>query len=100
MSNENITAPTKIDYNLNPQLNYLGNKIRVEFKESGLKQDKITYTHGKVVNIYIVYEISKNLNISSYSAIENCLFGAVSFTKNADVDKYKYSRYRIGFDRH
>ena len=100
LSNENITASAKSDYNLNPQLSYLGNKIRVEFKESGLKQDKITYTHGKVVNIYIVYEISKNLNISSYSAIENCLFGAVSFTKNADVDKYKYSRYRIGFDRH
>ena len=39
------TAPTKIDYNLNPQLSYLGNKIRVEFKESSLKQDKITYNH-------------------------------------------------------
>ena len=81
LSNENITASAKSDYNLNPQLSYLGNKIRVEFKESGLKQDKITYTYGKVVNIYIVYEISKNCNISSYSAIENCLFGAVSFTK-------------------
>ena len=28
------------------------------------------------------------------------LFGAVSFTKNADIDKYKYSGYGIGFDRH
>ena len=27
------------------------------------------------------------------------MFGAVSFTKNADIDKYKYSRYGIGFDR-
>ena len=100
LSNENITAPTESDYNLNPQLSYLGNKIRAEFKESSLKQDKITYTHGKVVNIYIVYETSKNLNISSYSAIEKCLFGAVSFTENADFDQYKYSGYRIGFDRH
>ena len=56
-------------------------KKRVGFSGSCLKQDKITYTYGKVVNIYIVYEISKNCNISSYSAIENCLFGAVSFTK-------------------
>ena len=29
----------------------------------------------------------------------NCLFGAVSLTKNADNDKYKYSGYGIGFDR-
>ena len=27
-------------------------------------------------------------------------FGGVSFTKNADIDKYKYSRYEIGFHRH
>ena len=29
----------------------------------------------------------------------NCLFGVVSLIKNADTDKYKYSRYEIGFDR-
>ena len=29
----------------------------------------------------------------------NCLFGAVSITKNADINKYKYSGYGIGFDR-
>ena len=66
LSDENITAPTTIDYSLNSQITYLDNKIRVEFKRSCLKQDKITYTHGKVVNIYIVYEIIKNFNISSY----------------------------------
>ena len=31
--------------------------------------------------------------------IKNCLFGAVSLTKNADIDKYRYSGYGIGFDR-
>ena len=31
--------------------------------------------------------------------MENCLFGAVKLTKNADIDKYKYSGYGIGFDR-
>ena len=41
------------------------------------------YDHRKVVNIYIVYEISRNFNISSYSTLENSLFAAVSFTKNA-----------------
>ena len=29
----------------------------------------------------------------------NCLFGAVTITKNADFDKNKYSGYGIGFDR-
>ena len=29
----------------------------------------------------------------------NCLFGAVRLTKNADIDKYGYSGYGIGFDR-
>ena len=28
------------------------------------------------------------------------MFGAVSLTKNADIDKCKYSGYGIGFDRH
>ena len=37
-------------------------------------------------------------NISD-SALKNCLFGAVTLTKSADIDKYKYSGYGIGFDR-
>ena len=53
-----------------------------------------------VVNIYTVHEISKSINISDYLTLENCLFGAVSLTKNADIDKYRYSGYGIGFDRH
>ena len=31
--------------------------------------------------------------------ILHCLFGAVTLTKNADIDKYGYSGYGIGFDR-
>ena len=51
------------------------------------------------MNIYIVYEISKSFNISNYPTLEKCLFGAVSLTKNADVDRYGYSGCGIGFDR-
>ena len=100
MSDENITAPTTTDYSVNPQLTYFHTKTRIKVKESCLKQDKITYNHGKIVNIYIVYEINKTFNISSYPTLENCLFGSVSLTKNADIDKYKYSGCGIGFDRH
>ena len=63
-------------------------------------QDNITFNHGKIVNIYIVYEISRNINISDYPTLENYLFGAVSLIKNADISKYEYSGYGIGFDRH
>ena len=31
--------------------------------------------------------------------LKSCLFGAVTLTKNADIDKYVYSGYGIGFDR-
>ena len=44
-------------------------------------------------------EINKKCGISSYPALKNSLFGAVSLTKNIDIDKYKYSRYDVGFDR-
>ena len=72
MSDENITAPTTSNYKLNTQLSYFGTKTRAEFNVSCLKQGKITYDHGKIVNIYIVYEISKKFNISSYPTLENC----------------------------
>ena len=65
-----------------------------------MKQHKITYNRGKAVNIYIFYKISRNINISNYLTLENCLFGAVSLTKNADINKYKHSGCGIGFDRH
>ena len=66
MSNENISALTTSDYSLSQQFSYLDNKMRVDFKGKCLKQDKITYTHRKGVDIYIVYGISKNFNISIY----------------------------------
>ena len=60
----------------------------------------MVYFHGKIVNIYIVYEINKKNNtVISHPTLENCLFGAVTLTKNADTDKYGYSGYGIGFDR-
>ena len=62
MSNESIT-PFPVPNNfLTHSLNYLGTKVRLKFSGSCLKQDKVTYTHGKIVNIYIVYEINKKDN--------------------------------------
>ena len=36
---------------------------------------------------------------NNYPALENSLFGEVKLTKNDDIDMYKHSGYRIGFDR-
>ena len=88
------------NHSITPNLDYYGTKTRVEFNGSCLKQDIVTFNHKKVVNIYIVYEISKSINISDYPILENCLFGPVSLSKNADIDRHGYSGYGIGFDRH
>ena len=51
------------------------------------------------MKIYIVYELGASTSHSSDPTLKNCLFGAVTLTKNADIEKYKYSGYGIGFDR-
>ena len=100
LSDEKINSMKTSNHSITPNLDYYGTKTRTEFNGSCLKQDSVTFNHGKVVNICIIYEISKSINISDYPTLENCLFGAVSLTKNADINKYKYSGYGIGFDRH
>ena len=80
-------------------IDYRGNKIRVKVTGSCLKQPKISYTHGTIVNIYIVYQLGASNSHSNDPTLKNSLFGAVTLTKNADVDKHGYSGYGIGFDR-
>ena len=75
---------------LNPSLNYVGTKVRIKFRADCLKQEKSSVDHGKIVNIYIVYEIDDYRNIRSYPTLGNCFFGAVKLTKHVDVDLYKY----------
>ena len=87
MSDERINSIKTTNHNISPNLDYYGTKTRVEFNGGCLKQDKVTFNHGKVVNIYIVYEISKSINIRNYPTLENCLFGLVTLTKNADINR-------------
>ena len=51
MSDQSINPPCASDNSLPPLIDYLGNKIRLKFNESCLKQPKMTYTHGTIVNI-------------------------------------------------
>ena len=63
---------------------------------SCLKHDKVTFLLKAIVNLYTVYQTTL---CPYYLCVEftigNCLFGAVTLTKNADKDKYGKSGYAI-----
>ena len=73
--------------------------MRAKFIGDYLKQPKVSCTHKIIVNIYIVYELGACSSNNNDPTLKNCLFGAVTLTKNTDIDKYGYSGYGIGFDR-
>ena len=77
LSSESIKPPTTSDNSLTPALSYYGTKTRVKFTGSCLKQSKISYTHGKIVNIYIVYELGASSSHINDPTLKNYLFGAV-----------------------
>ena len=88
MSDARNNSITTSNYSVTTESSYHGSKIIVRFNGICLKQDKITYTHRKTVNIYIVCEINKNYDISSYSTLENGLFGVIALIKIIDIDEY------------
>ena len=52
-----------------------------------------------MINLYISCTLGSQLrNLNIDFTLSNCLFGSVKLTKNADLDKYKYTGYGIGFD--
>ena len=100
MSNFKSNSIYTSNYLLNPLVDeYDTSKIRLKFDGSFLHVFPPSINHGKVVNIYIIFEISSHYNDITYPTLGNCLFGSVKLTKNADINKYKYSGYGIGFDR-
>ena len=52
-----------------------------------------------MINLYISCTLGSQLrNLNIDFTLSNCLFGSVKLTKNADLDKYKYTGYGVGFD--
>ena len=51
LSDEKINSIKTPNHSITPNLDYYGTKTRVEFNGSCLKKDKVTFDHGKVVNI-------------------------------------------------
>ena len=81
LSDERINSITTSNYSITPNLDYYGTKT-------------------KVINIYTVCKLGASGSNDNDPRLKNSLFGAVSLTKNADINKDKYSGYGIGFDRH
>ena len=100
LSHGKINAPvTSSSNDQAPILEYRGAGIRLKFKGDHLRQNKVAYNHGKIVNIYIVDKISSTFTSQSSFTLKNSLFGAVKITKNADISNDIYSGYGIGLTR-
>ena len=76
LSNESLEVVSTSDNTLTPSVNYYGDKVRLRFTGSVLQQKTVTYSHKKVVNLYVVYEITNFHDIDSYPTQTNALFGA------------------------
>ena len=89
VNNSNNNSPTLLNKN---------NRLGVTFNGDYTKQNKLGYSHGKIVNLYIVYQL-KNRKIDNPDfTVQRGLFGAVKITKNANTSHYKYNGYGICFD--
>ena len=69
------------DNSLTPLIDYVGNKTRLQFSGNCLKKPKLQYTHGTIVNIYIVYELGTSGSNNGHPTLKNGLFSAVTLTK-------------------
>ena len=81
LSKKKLKPPYK---SLSPKLISYNSRIKLKIKGSGLKKN--------VVNLFIVYNLDTwSQDINTEFTLKNCLFGSVKLTRNADLDKYKYS---------
>ena len=94
-SEESITT----DSSFAPKLTFIHNaKMAVKPEANCLKQDIVSLTY---VEFFIFYELDTcSCNLNTDLTLNDCLFGAVRVTKKADLGKYGYSGYGIGFDAH
>ena len=99
MPDESIEHPSTTNDIFNPLWDYAGSKARVKFKRSCLKQDKISFDWGEVVNIYIIYDVNERFEMVSCPTLKNCLSGAIKLINYPEFDKYKYYGYGIGLER-
>ena len=88
VNNSNNNSPTLLNKN---------NRLGVTFNGNYMKQKKLGYAHGKIVNLYIVYELKKRRVDNPNFTVQNGLLGAVKITKNVNTSHFKYEGYGICF---
>ena len=76
VNNSNSNSPTLLNKN---------NRLGVTFNGNYMKRNKLGYAHGKIVNLYIVYELKNRRIDSSDFTVQNGLFRSVKITKNANT---------------
>ena len=98
ISEESIENITKLDSNFVPAFFHHHPLPDINFNRHCLIKNDISIPK-KVINLYITYTLDPQLrNLNTHFMLSNCLFGSVKIAKNADLDKYKYTGYSIGFD--
>ena len=98
MSEENIEIITKSKSSFAPT--FVDHHVLLDINCNGhcLIKNNIPILKN-VINLYIFYTLGPQLrNLSADFKLGNCLFGSVKLTKNADLDKCKYTGFGIGFD--
>ena len=96
MSNEKLNPPaTNSNNDQAPIIQYSNAGIDLQFSGDCLKQNKVAYVYGKIVNIYIVYRLCPHTTSKTDLTLKDCSFGAVKLTKNSDTDKYNYEGYYL-----
>ena len=80
-------------------IDHYGTRLKLKFNGSCLKQpNKLTYDCGNKINVYIVYKLGASGSNDNDLSRKIFLFGAVTLTKNTDIEKHVYSGYGIGFE--
>ena len=81
ISNESIKPPATSNNSLNPRLSYYGTKVRVQFTKSCLKQSDHIFTHQKIVNFYIVYELVASSSHTNDPTLKNVYLEQLLYQK-------------------
>ena len=82
-----------IEDDYSPELGLNKLRICLNFRNDVLAQEKVTYTHEHIVNLYIVYSISDITYASAPDIMKYCLFGSTIYNKK------KWSGYGVAFGK-
>ena len=76
-----------------PELRYDKERTYLNFRKDVLAQEKISYTHDHIVNLYIIYSMPYITYKSDSETIDQCLFDAT------DYNKKEWSGYGVAFGK-